>query len=187
MEFPFQEGLCSAAQPEKSARQLVWVPQGAVQAVHFVVVPLALGSVMVEVRASVLTHGLYDSVRKIFTVQVPVPIPCPSPLKFCPWVLISAFCSCLPTCNQGENSSDSSAASSWTREVGAHPIHRSARSVCPSKGARPCLATPWATRSSCRPHSLRPAPGKPPPPQLSLALEPFVAGPWPGQQVPGSQ
>ncbi|KYO30132.1 hypothetical protein Y1Q_0017396 [Alligator mississippiensis] len=27
VEFPFQEGLCSAAQPEKSARQLVWVPQ----------------------------------------------------------------------------------------------------------------------------------------------------------------
>ncbi|XP_039369971.1 complement C3-like [Mauremys reevesii] len=71
VEFPYQEQLCSPARQGKSFRQKLRVPRGSSRAVRVVVVPLELGSVMVEVRAWAQAQGLgfRDIVRRMLNVQ----------------------------------------------------------------------------------------------------------------------
>ncbi|KAH1176297.1 hypothetical protein KIL84_021031 [Mauremys mutica] len=69
VEFPYQEQLCSPARQKKSFRQKLRVPRGSSRAVRVVVVPLELGSVMVEVKALALGLGFRDNVRRMLNVQ----------------------------------------------------------------------------------------------------------------------
>ncbi|CAM5118377.1 unnamed protein product [Natator depressus] len=69
VEFPDQEQLCSPAAKGTSFRQRLRVPRGSSRAVRIVVVPLELGPVMVEVRASAQGLGFRDTVRRMLNVQ----------------------------------------------------------------------------------------------------------------------
>ncbi|CAM5169954.1 unnamed protein product [Eretmochelys imbricata] len=69
VEFPYQEQLCSPATKGTSFRQRLRVPRGSSRAVRIVVVPLELGPIMVEVRASAQGLGFRDSVRRMLNVQ----------------------------------------------------------------------------------------------------------------------
>lgn len=75
MEFPYKESLCSAAKPGAPSRQVVTVPPTSSKMVPFVLLPLEIGKVDVEVRAG--AFGIQDHVRKTLLVQV---IDTPSPL-----------------------------------------------------------------------------------------------------------
>ncbi|XP_073174623.1 venom factor-like isoform X3 [Lepidochelys kempii] len=69
VEFPYQEPLCSPATKGTSFRQRLRVPRGSSRAVRIVVVPLELGPIMVEVRASAQGLGFRDTVRRMLNVQ----------------------------------------------------------------------------------------------------------------------
>ncbi|CAM2109876.1 unnamed protein product [Caretta caretta] len=69
VEFPYQEQLCSPATKGTSFRQRLRVPRGSSRAVRIVVVPLELGPIMVEVRASAQGLGFRDTVRRMLNVQ----------------------------------------------------------------------------------------------------------------------
>ncbi|KAM9115091.1 complement C3-like [Pangshura tecta] len=70
VELPYQEQLCSPARQEKSFRQRLRVPRGSSGPCASVVVPLELGSVMVELRALAQGLGFRDIVRRMLNVQV---------------------------------------------------------------------------------------------------------------------
>uniref|UniRef100_A0A8C4YNY7 Anaphylatoxin-like domain-containing protein n=1 Tax=Gopherus evgoodei TaxID=1825980 RepID=A0A8C4YNY7_9SAUR len=68
VEFPYQEQLCSPARRAKSFRQRLRVPRGSSRAMRVVVVPLELGSLMVEVRALAQGLGFRDIVRRMLNL-----------------------------------------------------------------------------------------------------------------------
>uniref|UniRef100_A0A8D0JNM5 Complement C3 n=2 Tax=Sus scrofa TaxID=9823 RepID=A0A8D0JNM5_PIG len=67
VEFPYKESLCSAAKPGAPSRQVVTVPPTSSKMVPFVLLPLEIGKVDVEVRAG--AFGIQDHVRKTLLVQ----------------------------------------------------------------------------------------------------------------------
>uniref|UniRef100_A0A8C3YFJ7 Complement C3 n=1 Tax=Catagonus wagneri TaxID=51154 RepID=A0A8C3YFJ7_9CETA len=67
VEFPHKESLCSAAKPGAPSRQVVTVPPTSSKMVPFVLLPLEIGKVDVEVKAG--AFGVQDHVRKTLLVQ----------------------------------------------------------------------------------------------------------------------
>uniref|UniRef100_A0A8C0ZZL4 Complement C3 n=1 Tax=Castor canadensis TaxID=51338 RepID=A0A8C0ZZL4_CASCN len=67
VEFPHKEPLCSASKPGAPSRQVVVVPPTSTKMVPFVLLPLEIGQVDVEVKAVGL--GVMDHVKKVLLVQ----------------------------------------------------------------------------------------------------------------------
>ncbi|DAA27965.1 TPA: hemolytic complement-like [Bos taurus] len=68
VEFPHKESLCSAAKPDAPSRRIVAVPPFSSKVVPFVLLPLEIGKVDVEVKAR--GSVVQDHVRKTLLVQV---------------------------------------------------------------------------------------------------------------------
>uniref|UniRef100_A0A4W2DNB5 Complement C3 n=1 Tax=Bos indicus x Bos taurus TaxID=30522 RepID=A0A4W2DNB5_BOBOX len=67
VEFPHKESLCSAAKPDAPSRRIVAVPPFSSKVVPFVLLPLEIGKVDVEVKAR--GSVVQDHVRKTLLVQ----------------------------------------------------------------------------------------------------------------------
>ncbi|XP_014448350.1 complement C3 [Tupaia chinensis] len=67
VEFPHQEPLCSASKPEAPTRKVVVVPPTSSKMVPFVMLPLEIGRVDVEVK--VVGFGVQDHVKKTLLVR----------------------------------------------------------------------------------------------------------------------
>ncbi|XP_037363818.1 complement C3-like [Talpa occidentalis] len=67
VEFPHKEALCSASKPAVPWRQVVVVPPTSSKMVPFVVLPLEIGKVDVEVK--VVGFGIQDHVKKTLLVK----------------------------------------------------------------------------------------------------------------------
>uniref|UniRef100_A0A9L0TNC8 Complement C3 n=1 Tax=Equus caballus TaxID=9796 RepID=A0A9L0TNC8_HORSE len=67
MEFPYKERLCSASRREAPYRQVVVVPPTSSKTVPFVLLPLEIGKVDMEVKA--LGLGIQDHMKKTLLVQ----------------------------------------------------------------------------------------------------------------------
>ncbi|XP_012496951.1 PREDICTED: complement C3 isoform X2 [Propithecus coquereli] len=67
VEFPHKEPLCSASKPGAPSRQVVVVPPTSSKMVSFVLLPLEIGKVDVEVKA--VGYGVQDHVKKTLSVQ----------------------------------------------------------------------------------------------------------------------
>ncbi|XP_052500205.1 complement C3-like [Budorcas taxicolor] len=67
VEFPHKEPLCSAAKPDAPSRRIVAVPPFSSKVVPFVLLPLEIGKVDVEVKAR--GSMVQDHVRKTLLVQ----------------------------------------------------------------------------------------------------------------------
>ncbi|XP_075400207.1 complement C3-like [Tenrec ecaudatus] len=67
VEFPHREPLCSASKPGAPSRQVVVVPPASSKVVHFVLLPLEMGKVDVEVK--VVGNGIQDHVKKTLFVK----------------------------------------------------------------------------------------------------------------------
>ncbi|XP_019600514.2 complement C3 isoform X1 [Rhinolophus sinicus] len=67
VEFPYKEPLCSASKPGAPSRQMVVVPATSTKMVPFVLLPLVVGKVDVEVK--VVGYGVQDHVKKTLLVQ----------------------------------------------------------------------------------------------------------------------
>nr|XP_031545441.1 complement C3 isoform X2 [Vicugna pacos] len=67
VEFPYKEPLCSAAKPGAPSRQVVVVPPNSSKMVPFVLLPLQIGKVEVEVKAR--GSEVQDHVRKTLLVR----------------------------------------------------------------------------------------------------------------------
>lgn len=68
VEFPHKELLCSASKKEAPSRQIVVVPPNSSKMVPFLLLPLEIGKVDVEVR--VVSIGVEDHIRKTLLVKV---------------------------------------------------------------------------------------------------------------------
>ncbi|XP_049731405.1 complement C3-like [Elephas maximus indicus] len=68
VELPYKEPLCSASKPGAPSRQVVVVPPASTKMVHFVLLPLEMGKVDVEVKV-VGTGGIQDHVKRTLSVQ----------------------------------------------------------------------------------------------------------------------
>ncbi|XP_067829118.1 complement C3-like [Heptranchias perlo] len=68
VEFPYNENLCSNAKPTERYRQTVTVQGKSSTAVPFVIIPLTIGEVVIEVKASVYEKLATDGVRKSLRV-----------------------------------------------------------------------------------------------------------------------
>ncbi|GCB65590.1 hypothetical protein scyTo_0004815, partial [Scyliorhinus torazame] len=64
VEFPYNENLCSRAKQTQRFRQQVTVPGKGSVAVPYVIVPLIIGEIDIEVKASVYDKLVTDGVRK---------------------------------------------------------------------------------------------------------------------------
>ncbi|XP_072347058.1 complement C3-like [Scyliorhinus torazame] len=64
VEFPYNENLCSSAKQTQRYRQQVTVPGKGSVAVPYVIVPLIIGEIDIEVKASVYDKLVTDGVRK---------------------------------------------------------------------------------------------------------------------------
>ncbi|KAM5233005.1 complement C3-like isoform 1-T1 [Hipposideros larvatus] len=67
VEFPYKEPLCSASKPGAPSRQVVFVPPTSSKMVPFVLLPLEIGKMDVEVK--VVGYGVQDHVKKTLLVQ----------------------------------------------------------------------------------------------------------------------
>ncbi|XP_036097111.1 complement C3-like [Molossus molossus] len=67
VEFPHKEPLCSASKPGTPFRQVVVIPPTSSKMVPFVLLPLEIGKVDVEVK--VVGNGIQDHVKKTLLVQ----------------------------------------------------------------------------------------------------------------------
>ncbi|XP_055397677.1 complement C3-like [Bubalus kerabau] len=72
VEFPHKESLCSAAKPDAPSRRIVAVPPFSSKVVPFVLLPLEIGKVDVEVKAR--GSVVQDHVRKTLLVQSQSPL-----------------------------------------------------------------------------------------------------------------
>ncbi|XP_078387506.1 complement C3-like [Cetorhinus maximus] len=68
VEFPYKENLCSGAKQTERFRKEVTVPGKGSVAVPYVIVPLTIGEIDVEVKASVYDRLVSDGVRKSLLV-----------------------------------------------------------------------------------------------------------------------
>ncbi|XP_016008927.2 complement C3 isoform X1 [Rousettus aegyptiacus] len=67
VEFPHKDPLCSASKPGAPSRQVVVVPPNSSKMVPFVLLPLEIGKVDVEVK--VVGYGVQDHIKKTLSVQ----------------------------------------------------------------------------------------------------------------------
>ncbi|KAK2494605.1 hypothetical protein MC885_020162 [Smutsia gigantea] len=67
VEFPHKEPLCSMSKPGAPSRQVVSVPPTSSKMVSFVLLPLEIGNVDVEVK--VVGYGIQDHVKKTLLVR----------------------------------------------------------------------------------------------------------------------
>ncbi|XP_019657450.2 complement C3 [Ailuropoda melanoleuca] len=67
VEFPYKEPLCSASKPDAPSRRVVVVPPTSSKMVPFVLLPLEIGKVDVEVR--IRTTEVEDHIRKTLLVK----------------------------------------------------------------------------------------------------------------------
>ncbi|XP_023601135.1 complement C3-like [Myotis lucifugus] len=67
VEFPHKEPLCSASRPGAPSRQVVVLPPTSTKVVPFVLLPLEMGKVDVEVK--VIGSGIQDHVKKTLLVR----------------------------------------------------------------------------------------------------------------------
>nr|XP_054105912.1 putative protein C3P1 [Callithrix jacchus]XP_054105913.1 putative protein C3P1 [Callithrix jacchus] len=67
VEFPHREPLCSASKPGAPSRQVVVMPPTSSKMVPFVLLPLEIGKVDVEVKA--VGYGIQDHVKKTLLVR----------------------------------------------------------------------------------------------------------------------
>ncbi|XP_007951815.1 complement C3-like [Orycteropus afer afer] len=67
VELPHKEHLCSASKPGAPSRQVVVVPPTSSKTVYFVILPLEMGKVDVEVK--VVGSGILDHVKKTLLIQ----------------------------------------------------------------------------------------------------------------------
>ncbi|XP_064237958.1 complement C3 isoform X3 [Aotus nancymaae] len=67
VEFPHKEPLCSASKPGAPSRQVVVMPPTSSKMVPFVLLPLEIGKVDVEVKA--VGYGIQDHVKKTLLVR----------------------------------------------------------------------------------------------------------------------
>lgn len=70
MQFPYNENLCSRAKPTERFTVHEKIPGKSTVVVPFVIVPLTVGEIMIEVKASVLGVFVNDAVRKPLLVLV---------------------------------------------------------------------------------------------------------------------
>ncbi|XP_067877304.1 complement C3-like [Heterodontus francisci] len=68
VEIPFNENICSGAKPNNRLKITVTVPKKGSVAVPYVIVPLNIGEVVIEVKASVYDRLVTDGVRKTLLV-----------------------------------------------------------------------------------------------------------------------
>ncbi|XP_051898247.1 complement C3-like [Pristis pectinata] len=68
VEFPYNENLCSNAKPTRRYFVSVTIPAKSSTAVPYVIVPLTVGEIAIEVKASVLNVFVTDGVRKSLRV-----------------------------------------------------------------------------------------------------------------------
>ncbi|XP_041032858.1 complement C3-like [Carcharodon carcharias] len=68
VEFPYKENLCSGAKQTQKFRKEVTVPGKGSVAVPYVIVPLTIGEIDIEVKASVYDRLVTDGVRKSLLV-----------------------------------------------------------------------------------------------------------------------
>nr|AIN40971.1 C3 complement component [Ginglymostoma cirratum] len=68
VEFPYSENICSGAKPTQRFRTTVRIPGKGSVAVPYVIVPLIIGQIDVEVKASVYDKLVTDGVRKSLRV-----------------------------------------------------------------------------------------------------------------------
>ncbi|XP_072104233.1 venom factor-like [Mobula birostris] len=64
VEFPYNENLCSNAKPTKSYFNRVSIPRQSSTVVSYVIIPLTIGEIQIEVKAIVLHFIVTDAVRK---------------------------------------------------------------------------------------------------------------------------
>ncbi|XP_051898249.1 complement C3-like [Pristis pectinata] len=64
VEFPYNENLCSNAKPTKRYLAKITIPAKSSTVVPYVIVPLTVGEIAIEVKASVLNVFVTDGVRK---------------------------------------------------------------------------------------------------------------------------
>ncbi|XP_048473761.1 complement C3-like [Rhincodon typus] len=68
VEIPYNENICSGAKPTKRFRTTVKIPGKGSVAVPYVIVPLIIGQIDIEVKASVYDKLVTDGVRKSLRV-----------------------------------------------------------------------------------------------------------------------
>ncbi|XP_072420434.1 complement C3-like [Chiloscyllium punctatum] len=64
VEFPYNEKFCSSAKPSQRFRQYVDIPAKGSTAIPYIIVPLEIGQINVEVKASVYDKLVTDGVNK---------------------------------------------------------------------------------------------------------------------------
>uniref|UniRef100_A0A4W3J3C2 Anaphylatoxin-like domain-containing protein n=1 Tax=Callorhinchus milii TaxID=7868 RepID=A0A4W3J3C2_CALMI len=72
MEFPYNEHICSGATPQKRFKQTVEIHPKSSEAVFYTIIPLVLGDIAIEIKASVYEAFVSDGVRKTLRVVVSV-------------------------------------------------------------------------------------------------------------------
>uniref|UniRef100_A0A4W3JPT7 Anaphylatoxin-like domain-containing protein n=1 Tax=Callorhinchus milii TaxID=7868 RepID=A0A4W3JPT7_CALMI len=72
VEFPYNEHICSGATPQKRFKQTVEIHPKSSEAVFYTIIPLVLGDIAIEIKASVYEAFVSDGVRKTLRVVVSV-------------------------------------------------------------------------------------------------------------------
>ncbi|XP_042200575.1 venom factor-like [Callorhinchus milii] len=68
VEFPYNEQICSGATPQKRFKQTVEIHPKSSEAVFYTIIPLVLGDIAIEIKASVYEAFVSDGVRKTLRV-----------------------------------------------------------------------------------------------------------------------
>uniref|UniRef100_A0A4W3IX09 Complement C3 n=1 Tax=Callorhinchus milii TaxID=7868 RepID=A0A4W3IX09_CALMI len=68
VEFPYNEHICSGATPQKRFKQTVEIHPKSSEAVFYTIIPLVLGDIAIEIKASVYEAFVSDGVRKTLRV-----------------------------------------------------------------------------------------------------------------------
>uniref|UniRef100_A0A4W3IX56 Anaphylatoxin-like domain-containing protein n=1 Tax=Callorhinchus milii TaxID=7868 RepID=A0A4W3IX56_CALMI len=74
VEFPYNEHICSGATPQKRFKQTVEIHPKSSEAVFYTIIPLVLGDIAIEIKASVYEAFVSDGVRKTLRVRKEFPV-----------------------------------------------------------------------------------------------------------------
>ncbi|XP_078285379.1 complement C3-like [Rhinoraja longicauda] len=69
VQFPHNEHFCSSAKPKEKYTTTINIPRKSTGVVPYVIIPLTIGEIMIEVKASVYGAFVADGVRKPLRVQ----------------------------------------------------------------------------------------------------------------------
>lgn len=70
VQFPYNENMCSNAKLTERYTTIIKVPMKSTAMVPYVIIPLTIGEIMIEVKASVQGVFVNDAVRKPLRVLV---------------------------------------------------------------------------------------------------------------------